>query len=765
MADPFELFYLPFRPAFDPNGMVVPDALLSFYVTGTTTPQVVYADAALTIPLQNPVPANAAGKFPPIYIDPSLTYRVRLSDRAGSVLEEVDPYVPGSVGGPPGETGAADNTYSTLAAFKASDVARKTASLVGVPGVADGRFNWTVGNFSTAPAAQVDVNVVKANSTPLSQGAWIRQLGEQAYVRTFGADPTGATSSSGAFSIALAAVKRVLGSPGDVYRLNTTVIPPADREVIGNGAKLIIASGLEGGFRQTKDHFKVSGWTIQGSGGGYAVWARSLDGSSVEFVDFSDNILIGNVGHFLLCTDAEHITVTGNKVDGLTADTEITTAIVAEGKSKHIAVTGNNFRNITIGWSVQIRNGASDFTVSDNTFEQKQYKGTPITAQASQTVFTFTFEQPCFLRKVQINGKPLSTGYTVTGSNPYTVTFSAGRAAGEIVNLIGYRGAENIQINAGTQGVISGNSIDGTADSGIIALGSNITITGNKVRRCGYAGIAVYGDQDGISVTGNIVEDCAQMDDGLSSPDNPALSSVFAGAILLSGSAATATGNIIRKSGQTMRYGIMINKTDMTVRPDGTPTISLSGNIIDGAYEDGKVSVPNQNPGQRVNSIAIDGTSVMYPEQINLDAAWVETPAASGKFQPADTAYFTVTGSTNTRAVRDTAVKLGGVASLQTVPGEFIDFNLTAAAMLFNTVVTVSFWAKAAGGTSLVEVITTLAGLEQPLGAAITDTNWRQYTISFALTPQLAKAVRIRCSANAGSSANIQYIQISSRRL
>lgn len=82
------------------------------------------------------------------------------------------------IGSPPefkgdkGDTGSADNTYITLATFKASDITRKTASLVGVPGVPDSRYNWTLGNYT---GQADDVTIIKANSTALSVGAWVRQ--------------------------------------------------------------------------------------------------------------------------------------------------------------------------------------------------------------------------------------------------------------------------------------------------------------------------------------------------------------------------------------------------------------------------------------------------------------------------------------------------------------------------------------------------------------------------------------------------------------
>lgn len=97
MADS-RLFFLPFRPALDANGVIVPGARLFFYVSGTSVPQAPFSDAALTIPLENPVAANAAGVWPQIYLDPAATYRVLLRDANGGVLNEVDPYVPGVAG-------------------------------------------------------------------------------------------------------------------------------------------------------------------------------------------------------------------------------------------------------------------------------------------------------------------------------------------------------------------------------------------------------------------------------------------------------------------------------------------------------------------------------------------------------------------------------------------------------------------------------------------------------------------------------------------
>ncbi|WP_231621864.1 right-handed parallel beta-helix repeat-containing protein [Sphingomonas sp. Ag1] len=568
-------------------------------------------------------------------------------------------------------------------------------------------------------------------------------------LRDHGADPSGATSSVAAFAAALAAGRRVTGAPGDVYLLDAPVVVPAGRAIIGNGGTLKIGANAIG-LKLAHDGCEVSGWSIRGNNGRYAVLNTGRGNT------FSNNVCTGDIGHFFFSTGADHVTAIGNRVEGLSAGTEITTAIVME-KSRHITVKNNHFEQIPVGWSVQIRDGSSNFVVADNSFLQTRWTDSR-KAMAGQRVFTFDLKSRCHLKKVQINGRPLSLGYAISGAGPsYTVTFQSGRAAGEIITLVGYRGAENIQINTGSHdGVITGNTIDGTGDSGIICLGSHLLVTSNTVRNCGYAGIAIYGDQNYIAVTNNTIADCAQLDDGRSSPDDPRLASVFAGAILASGEEATITGNRITNDAGTMRYAIRINKANMALRTDGGATIAISGNRISGDYADGRISAPNETTGARINSIAVDGPEVRYPGTIDLDRPWINAP-------PPDD-HFGTKGFGKTWAIRDTAVRKDGAASLRTIAGEHVEFALLQAAILRNCNVTVSFWAKAVSGSSYVSVFTALEGLLHPLTAQITATTWKRYTISFPLTAKLADTILIRCGATSGS-ANIQHIAIVGHRL
>lgn len=70
------LFVLP-RTAPTNLGSAIPGAKLYFYRTGTDTPQNTYSDSALTVPNPNPVIADSAGVFPPIYLDPASGYAYR----------------------------------------------------------------------------------------------------------------------------------------------------------------------------------------------------------------------------------------------------------------------------------------------------------------------------------------------------------------------------------------------------------------------------------------------------------------------------------------------------------------------------------------------------------------------------------------------------------------------------------------------------------------------------------------------------------------
>jgi len=167
-----QVYYSPFIPAFNGNGAPVPGAKLYFFYTNTNNKAPIYSDEGLTITLGNPVSADLAGKFPNVYLNDSITYRVRITDPGDIPLgADIDPYVPGTAlkgeAGPPGVGG---NTFLTLSSMKALNPVQFASAIL-----ADGTkppipYAYVTGNFTSRAN---DPNIVKLDSTPLSVGALV----------------------------------------------------------------------------------------------------------------------------------------------------------------------------------------------------------------------------------------------------------------------------------------------------------------------------------------------------------------------------------------------------------------------------------------------------------------------------------------------------------------------------------------------------------------------------------------------------------------
>lgn len=81
-----------FTPRFqteDSNGLPYAGAKLHFYQAGTTTPITVYQDAGKTTPHANPVVADTAGTFAPIFVDTD-PFKYALTTSDGTLLATAD---------------------------------------------------------------------------------------------------------------------------------------------------------------------------------------------------------------------------------------------------------------------------------------------------------------------------------------------------------------------------------------------------------------------------------------------------------------------------------------------------------------------------------------------------------------------------------------------------------------------------------------------------------------------------------------------------
>ena len=86
-----KLFYVPQAVRVDSTGTPYAGCKANFYLTGTTTRTDTYTNSALSVAHDNPVEADAAGQFAPIYLDPAITYRCILTESDDTQIDDVDP--------------------------------------------------------------------------------------------------------------------------------------------------------------------------------------------------------------------------------------------------------------------------------------------------------------------------------------------------------------------------------------------------------------------------------------------------------------------------------------------------------------------------------------------------------------------------------------------------------------------------------------------------------------------------------------------------
>lgn len=123
-------------PALDGNGAPIPNATVYFYNNMTDTLAAVFSDQALSIPLTNPVVANASGRFPAVWANDAVLYSASVEA----------PYGPAGV----------PFTYDDLSASMAADIL--------VAGAAEAAANEASASAATAAQALADIIDIAANA-------------------------------------------------------------------------------------------------------------------------------------------------------------------------------------------------------------------------------------------------------------------------------------------------------------------------------------------------------------------------------------------------------------------------------------------------------------------------------------------------------------------------------------------------------------------------------------------------------------------------
>lgn len=100
-----------YMPALDASANPLSGAKIFFYENGTTTLTTVYSDYDLTTPLANPVVADASGQFASIFADASLLFSVKVTNSAGTELDQRDDV---RAIGPGGGDGGGGTSYANI---------------------------------------------------------------------------------------------------------------------------------------------------------------------------------------------------------------------------------------------------------------------------------------------------------------------------------------------------------------------------------------------------------------------------------------------------------------------------------------------------------------------------------------------------------------------------------------------------------------------------------------------------------------------------
>lgn len=242
-------------PILDADGSPVAGGYVIFYVSGTTTLATVYADSAGTIPLENPLPLNAAGRAAQVFITASDEVAAVIRSATGATIRTIDPCPRAVITG----SAASAVSFSPVSGNPATDVqtaiAANTAAIVGfgtqgttgqdlfeaaTPAAA--RTVLGLGGLATLNILDEDNFASDSATRPPSQQSVKAYIptGTKAALNATGSAPIYAARAYASFTIAGGAVTGFSGgnvasvtwtSTGDVTVAFTTAMPNADYTV------------------------------------------------------------------------------------------------------------------------------------------------------------------------------------------------------------------------------------------------------------------------------------------------------------------------------------------------------------------------------------------------------------------------------------------------------------------------------------------------------------------------------------------------------
>ena len=315
----------PYGNGYTTSGASIPGALLSFYLSGSSTPANTYTDSSLTTPNANPVVADASGTFPAIFLDPTIIYKAVLTYPPVGNASPVEVWTADPVVAPSGANGpfsqSAAYTSGTMGAFLQGLYAIESPGVVSFGNKPDG----------SAAAIRIGSNNAFAGTGSLQVGgAGIKDGGNGAYIANDGHPNWNAIQSTIPFN-------------------------PTEWNVYGNGVGGIATSDGAGHLTKTSG----TDWTTLTVGD--TIWFAG--------VAYTSSVI----------TDATHITVTGGTPGSgtntwiycyttgsgtCTVASGVCTRVTGDPFIAHTFGTGFTFKLNGTAYTVTVDGGANSCTIS-----------------------------------------------------------------------------------------------------------------------------------------------------------------------------------------------------------------------------------------------------------------------------------------------------------------------------------------------------------------------------------------------------------------
>lgn len=526
--------------------------------------------------------------------------------------------------------------------------------------------------------------------------------------------------------------------PSGKFKIGNLVTKFDNQKIYGCGT-FIVNSGANG-IVIKNNNCDVDGISFEANACQYVILI-DVDGKHCNIIN---NYFEGTCGHYVLDL-GENNSVNGNTTNS--ANSGVTTEFVFS-KCKSFSFCNNKLYNST-GFNVQTR-FCDTGIIANNTFINS-YIYKEIIATEGQNEFIFNIDYIPERKGTQKNLETIDSNIsintntnTTTNTTTITATVSLSKAcvAGDVVRFIGFNSLECININSNCYNItIQGNNINGTGDSGIVLCADyhnglldpanvtvsdypdTISIVGNTIKNCAFAGIAETHPVKDILINDNTCIDCGMI----------VTSNVisYSTGIFCAGDYDLVSNNYIKNTNKGVtKFGIHVSGYGVNEFTEDCKT-KLIGNSFKDLRSQNIFLLTNMNPTERVKNIYVDSPQFLYAE-VDFDGEYV----ANGSGTTPKNTDLLGFGAYGQGVIKDSSSNMGYGNSGFISVGSYLDILIKKRHMFRNSMLTLTFFAKAKveGYTGFLQfyyafpnsVETAAIGLDIKPSASV----WEKYTLN-----------------------------------